>query len=224
MAECTARIEAGQPLAEALAAGGVVCLGPGVHAGPLAPTVSVTLRGEAGAVIDAKGKGPVVAVQDDDLVVRIEALTLRGGAGEAGGGVSLTAYSEVVLVDCTVEDNAARALGAGKGGGKSGGGGVYANRGTVRVQGGEFRRNRASIGSDLFVTGVAELFVVGGHLGGDVAAREGAKVAMEGVKADGVLDVRGTTTRAPTVSVKGGHLRGGVKNDPALPAQVEILP
>ncbi|MDP2306788.1 MAG: hypothetical protein Q8P18_12260 [Pseudomonadota bacterium] len=219
MAVCTARVEAGQPLAEALAAGGIVCLGPGVHAGPLAPTVSVTLRGEAGAVLDAKGGGSVVAVDGDDLVVRIEALTLRGGSAEAGGGVSLTAYSEVVLANCIVEDNTARALGGGKGGG----GGVYANRGTLRVEGGTFRRNHASIGSDLFVTGVAEVFVTGGHLGGDVAAREGAKVSMEGVKVDGVLDVRGTTTRAPTVTLEGGHLRGGVKNDPALPAQVEIL-
>ncbi|MDP2311748.1 MAG: hypothetical protein Q8P41_02505 [Pseudomonadota bacterium] len=221
MADCTARIEAGQPLAEALAAGGVVCLGPGVHAGPLVVSASVTLRGEAGAVLDAKGGGSVVAVSDDDLVVRIEALTLRGGSGEAGGGVSLTGYSEIVLVGCTVEGNRAKARGGGTGGG---GGGAYASRGTLRVEASTFRDNRAAVGSDLFVTGVAELTVSGGHLGGDVAAREGAQVALDGVAVDGALDARGTTTRAPTVSVKGGRVRGGVKNDPALPAQVEILP
>ncbi len=228
MAACTARIEAGQPLEEALAAGGVVCLGPGVHAGPLVVTVSVTLRGEAGAVLDAQGRGSVVAVQDDDLVVRIETLTLRGGRGEAGGGVSLSGYSEVVLVGCTVEENGGKALGGSGGGarpvGGGGGGGAYASRGTLRVEDSTFRGNRAAVGSDLFVTGVAEVRVRGGHLGGDVAAREGAHVSLEGVQVDGALDARGTTTRAPTVSVKGGRLRGGVKNDKALPAQVEILP
>jgi nitrous oxidase accessory protein len=219
MAECMARVEAGQPLAAALAAGGVVCLGPGVHAGSWVVETSVTLRGEAGAVLEGGG-GSVVAVEGDDLVVRIESLTLRGGSAEAGGAVSLTGYSALALVGCTVEGNTARSRGGAPGGG---GGGVYASRGTLRVEGSTFRGNRATVGSDLFVTGVADVIVVGGHLGGDVAAREGAKLVLDGVTVDGHLDARGTTTRAPVVQLKGGRLRGGVKNDASLPARVEIV-
>lgn len=217
---CTARVEAGQPLAEALAAGGVVCLGPGVHAGPLVLSASVTLRGEAGAVLDGRGEGSVLRVEDDDLVVRIEALTLRGGSGEAGGGLALTGYSEVALVGCTVEGNRAK----GRGDTSGGGGGVYASRGTLRLENATFQGNRAPFGSDLFVTGVAEVTVLGGTLAGDVVAREGATLALDGVTVAGQLDARGTTTRAPTVRVKGGRLDGGVQNDPRLPAKVEILP
>ncbi len=220
MAACTARVEAGQPLADALAAGGVVCLGPGVHAGPLVLTTSVTLRGEAGAVLDANGGGSVLRVENDDLVVRVEALTLRGGSDEAGGGLALTGYSDVVLAGCTVEGNRAK----GRGDTSGGGGGVYANRGTLRVEGGTFRGNRAPFGSDLFVTGVAEVTVLGGALGGDVVAREGARVVLDGVAVEGAVDARGTTTRAPEVRVKGGNVRGGINNDTRLPAKIEILP
>jgi nitrous oxidase accessory protein NosD len=222
MTECTARIEAGQPLAAALAAGGVICLGPGVHAGPVVVTRSLTLRGEAGAVLDAHGGGSVVRVEVDDVVVRIESLTLRGGASDSGGGVSLTGYSEIVVAGCTLEGNRARALRDAGGGG--GGGGAYANRGTLRVEDSTFRGNRGYAGSDLYLTGVADVTVRGGHLSGDVSVREGATVVLDGVSVTGVLEARGTTTRAPVVRVRGGKLAGGVQNDPTLPATVEIAP
>ena len=217
---CSARIEAGQPLAEALAAGGVVCLGPGVHAGPLVLKTSVTLRGEVGAVLDGGGTGSVLRVEDDDLVVRVEALTLRGGSAESGGGLALTGYSDVLLLQCVVEGNRARGLGDSAGGG----GGVYATRGTIRIEGGMFRTNRAAFGSDLFVTGVAEAIVTNTPLAGDVVAREGAHLTLNAVNVGGAVQARGTTTRAPTVRVKGGTVKGGVQNDPRLPANVEILP
>lgn len=217
---CTARVEAGKPLADALTQGGVVCLGPGVHVGPLVLTKSVTLRGEAGAVLDGRGEGSVVRVEDDELVVRIEALTLRGGSDEAGGGLALTGYSEVTLQGCVLEGNRAK----GRGDTRGGGGGVYASRGTLRVENGTFKANRAAFGSDLFVTGVAEVTVVGGVLSGDVSVREGASVAIEGARIDGTLDARGTTTRAPTVRLRGPAPAGGLRNDPQLPAKVEVLP
>lgn len=220
MAACTARVEAGQPLVEALAGGGVVCLGPGVHAGPLVLTTSVTLRGEAGAVLDGRGEGSVLRVEDDDLVVRVESLTLRGGSDEAGGGLAVSGYSEVALVGCVVEGNRAR----GRGDTSGGGGGVHASRGTVRIEDTTFRGNRAPFGSDLFVTGVAEVTVRGGVLGGDVVAREGAKVSLERVRIEGAVDARGTTTRAPAVRLQGTEAKGGVRNDGRLPATVEILP
>lgn len=213
------RIEAGQPLEAAVAAGGIVCLGPGVHAGPLLLTNSVTLKGDAGAVIDAGGRDSVLRIEDDDLVIRVEALTLRGGTAEAGGGLALTGWSEVTVVGCTLESNQAR----GRAGSSGGGGGAYASRGTLRVEGTTFRGNRAPLGSDLFVTGTSEVTITGGHLDGDVVAREGAKLAMNGVAVAGALDTRGTTSRAPTIRVQGGTL-GSVRNDPTLPASVEIVP
>ena len=213
------RIEAGQPLEAAVAAGGTVCLGAGVHAGPLVLTKSVVLRGDAGAVIDAGGRDSVLRIEGDDLVIRVEAVTLRGGVAEAGGGLALTGWSEVVVVGCTLESNQAR----GRAGSSGGGGGAYASRGTLRFEGSTFRDNRAPIGSDLFVTGASEVTLTGGHLAGDIAGREGTKLALAGVAVAGALDVRGTTTRAPTVVVQGGSL-GSVRNDPSLPASVEILP
>ncbi len=214
---CTVRIEAGQPLDVALDGGGVVCLGPGVHRGPLVIARSVILRGEAGAVLDGGGGGSVVQIQADELVVRIEALTVRGGAAEVGGGLALTGYSEVFTQGCRFEGNRAR-----PGGG--GGGGVFANRGRLHLVDTSFSGNHAPLGTDLLVTGVAEVTVSGGHLHGTVAAREGAVVHLERTEVDGEVHVRGTTTRRPTLRVTGGRLGAGVKNDPGLPAIVEILP
>ena len=209
----TTPVDAGQDLSAAVAAGGTVRLGPGVHAGPLVIGASIVLQGEPGAVIDADGRGPVVLVGVDDLVVRIEAVELRGGHAEAGAGVAVLAYSDVTLHGCTVRANRARGSG-----GTGMGAGLYAVRGSVSLEGCTFERNVARTGSDIVAGGVAEVRVMGGTFSGDIAAREGATLLVEGARIAGTLHARGTTTRAPTVRVRGCTVRGGVVNDPSLPA------
>ena len=128
-------------------------------------------------------------------------------------------FRSITLVDCVIANNRSKSPGGG-----GGGGGAYASRGSLRLQGVTLYDNRAAIGSDLLVTGVAEATVSGGHLGGDIAAREGAVLALERVVVDGALDARGTSTRAPTVKVVGPTPAGGVHNDPTLPARIELSP
>lgn len=213
--ECTVRVEAGAPLAEAIANGGVVCLSSGVHRGPLVLTRSLTIRGDEGAVLDSGGAGTVVSVADDDLVVRIEGVTLRGGHAEAGGGLALTGYSDVVIAKCTFSGNRVPV---------GGGGGVFASRGTLLVKDSAFVGNVGRIASDLLATGVAEVRVEGGEFQGDIGAREGARLSVDGASIGGQLDLRGTTSRAPVVSVTRSRIRGGVHNDADLPASLTVTP
>jgi nitrous oxidase accessory protein NosD len=213
--DCTVRVEAGAPLAEAVAQGGVVCLGPGVHAGPVLVGRSVTIRGETGAVIDAGGSGSAVEVDGAALIVAIEGLELRGGHGDGGGGLRLTGHSDVTLVRCVVANNRAS---------QGPGGGVYASRGRLVLEDTVVRDNRAQTASELMATGIAEVRVRGGELLGDVAAREGARLTLVGTHVGGDVDVRGTTTRAPTLELHGCTVDGAVRNDKALPAKVVLTP
>jgi nitrous oxidase accessory protein NosD len=208
-------VEAGQDLSAAVASGGTVVLAAGVHAGPLVFGASVTLQGEPGAVIDADGRGPCLLVGSDDLTVRIEGVELRAGHAEAGGGLTVLAYSDVTLVGCTLRGNTARGSG-----GTGLGGGVYAVRGNVLLDTCTFERNVARTGSDLVASGLAEVRVRGGSFSGDLAAREGATLLLEDARIAGSVHARGTTTRAPTVRLRGCTVRGGVVNDPSLPAVV----
>ncbi len=209
----TVHVKAGEPLARAVAAGGTVVLGPGTHEGPLVLGASVVIKGEPGAVIDAGRRGPVVLVSADDIDVMLEGVELHGGQAEAGGGVAVVGYANVTLRGCSVRDNHARGSG-----GAGLGGGLYAARGTVLLEGCSFSRNAARAGSDVCATGVAEVRVRQGAYAGDLAAREGATLLVEDARVDGRVDARGTTTRAPTVRLRGADVRGGVVNDPSLPA------
>ncbi|MFZ5480667.1 MAG: hypothetical protein ACOZNI_28150 [Myxococcota bacterium] len=209
------RVEAGSPLAEAVANGGVVRLGPGVHAGPLRVEQSVTVRGEEGAVIDAGGTGAAVEVDGDALTVVIEGVTLRGGHGDGGGGLRLTGFSDVTLTRCVVAQNRAP---------QGVGGGIYASRGRLVLEDTVVRDNRAQTASELMATGVADVRVKGGELLGNVAAREGARLTLVGTHVAGDVDVRGTTTRTPTLELHGCTVDGSVRNDRALPAKVVFTP
>lgn len=209
-------VKAGEPLARAVAAGGTIVLGPGVHEGPLVIGASVVLTGEPGAIIDGGGRGPVVLIGADDVAVVLEGLELRGGHAEAGGGVAVVGYADVTLRGCTVRHNRARGRASGPSSGL--GGGVYAARGAVRLEGCTFSDNAAGAGSDVCATGVAEVRVRQGSFAGDLAAREGATLLIEDARVLGRVDARGTTTRAPTVRLRGADVRGSVVNDPSLPA------
>ena len=216
MSEHTVRVAAGSAIAPHLSAGAVICLGPGVHVESLSVEESVTLRGEPGAILDAGRRGPVIAVGVDGVVVRVETLTLRNGAGEAGGGVRLSGWSEVILDRCVVEGNEASLAGGGAGGG------IYLHRGSLSLLDTDFRDNHARSGTDLHVTGAARAEARGGRFGGDIVVSEGAELTLVGSHVVGALSARGTTTRAPSVTLRGTRIDGGVVNDPNLPASVVV--
>jgi hypothetical protein len=197
-------VPAGTPLQPLLDAGGDYALGEGTWQGPFVLTRSVTLRGEAGTVLDAGGRGPVLAIGDDDLEVRLVGLTLRNGHADGGAGLRLTGWSAVRMEGCAVLECSAPG---------NTGGGVAALRGALELVGCSFLGNRAAAGSDLLATGVAEVRVSGGRFAGDVALREGARVVLDGVAVDGVVDVRATTTRAPHLRHSRCTLGGGLRND-----------
>jgi len=205
------RVHAGTPLQPLLDAGGAYTLGEGIWQGPFVLTRPVRLQGEAGTVLDAGGHGPVISVAEDDLDVELVGLTLRNGHADGGAGVRLTGWSAVRMQGCAVLE--CRAPG-------NTGGGVAALRGTLEIAGCSFLGNRAAAGSDLLATGVAEVRVTGGRFAGDIALREGARVVLEGVTVDGVIDVRATTTRAPHLRHAGCTLGGGLRNDSQHPGIV----
>ena len=88
-AGCVVTLDPGADVGAAVAsaeAGAVICLRAGRYEGALVVGRSVTLRGLGApgeAVLDAAKGGPVVAVRDDDLEVRLEGLT-GGPNGLAG--------------------------------------------------------------------------------------------------------------------------------------------
>lgn len=212
---CTVRIPAGQPITPHLVEGAVICLEAGKHAGPLVIDATLTLRGEPGAVLDAGGLGSVIRVNADQLKVRVEGLSIVRGTAEGGSGVALAGWSEMEVVGCTFSDHRHTADGAG--------GTALALRGKLVLSGCTFGAGAAR-GADLVVTGAAMAQVDGGEFGGDVLAREGAQLSVRNAHVHGKMDLRGTTTRAPTVSVAGSVVDGGITNDAVLPASLTVSP
>ncbi len=208
----TARIEAdaAPEEVEALLAEGpdTLVFAPGVHVNSLVVPRSVRLLGEAGAIVDAGGAGPLISVTDDDLDVVVENLTLRGGHSDGGGGVRLTGFSTLTLKHCTVTRCSAPT---------NQGGGALALRGTLTLEDCTFTGNLARAGSDLVATGISEVHVHAGTYDGDLIAREGATLRVRDARVAGKIHVRGTTTRAPTVRLDGVTALGGVENDAVLP-------
>lgn len=92
------RVVAGSGLATAVAAasaGDVLRLGPGRHAGPVVIDRTLSLIGEAGALLEGAGTGSVVTVTAPD--VRIESLTIRGS------GIDVPGMDAAILVLRTAE-------------------------------------------------------------------------------------------------------------------------
>ncbi|MFO1166457.1 MAG: nitrous oxide reductase family maturation protein NosD [Paracoccus sp. (in: a-proteobacteria)] len=82
--------------------GDVLRLGPGIHAGPVVIDKPLTLRGEAGAIIDGGGRGSVITVTGTDVTIR--GLEIRGSGSDHGkidAGIELTRKAARV----TVEEN-----------------------------------------------------------------------------------------------------------------------
>ena len=207
--ECRVRLTPGDDVQAALSGGGVVCFSAGVYPGAFTLGANVTLRGDPGAVLDAAGKGSVLQVSDDDLQIRVEGITLRNGHNDAGGGLFLHGWSDVTVDRCVVEG--ARASQAG--------GAVYVSAGRLTVTGSEFRGNAGRFGQDLIATGASDVTIATSSFSSDIAAREGAVVSLTNSTVAGTVDVRGTTTRGPTVTIAGGSVPR-VRNDAAVPGTV----
>jgi nitrous oxidase accessory protein len=96
-----------QSVLDRTVAGDEVVLTAGVHRGPVTLARTVTLSGEAGAVVEAEGRGSVITVEGADAVVR--GLIVRGSgmdlaAMDAGVFVAKTA-ARAVVEDNRLEGN-----------------------------------------------------------------------------------------------------------------------
>ena len=200
-----------------LPSGSVIELAPGVHPGGLFIEADLEVRGVGGAVdsgadagspsildaiLDAGGRGAVVHIAEDGLQVLLAGLRLRGGNAQLGAGVFLEGASAVVLRDLVIE--AGRAPG--------GGSAVSAIRGQLTLE-------RCRVEGEALFTGVARVTLRDTVVTEDLLVREGAQVALVGGSVEGMLDIRGTTTRKPTVTVDGTLLRD-VHNNPTLPGEL----
>lgn len=201
------RVEAGEDVAAAVAAGGHVVLGPGVHRGGLFIEASVLIEAEPGAVLDAGGRGAGIFVPADDLEVVVRGLHITGGRAELGAGVKLTGWSRLTLEGCVIEGNRPAQGGAG---------GIGQSAGELLVRGG-----RLAAGNGALLTGAGAAEFDGVEVDGEVAVREGARLTLRGGRV-GELHLRGTTTRRPKV-VSQGCAVSTLHNDEAHPGEVSGL-
>ena len=208
MADCTVSLTAGADIQPHLTAGAVVCLAPGRYPGALRVEVPVTLQASDGATLDAQGRGPVVHVAANGIQVRLQGLTLTGGAAEFGAGLLVDAYAEVAVDGCTLDGNEP---------GQGGGAGIGALRGRLLL-----RDVQARSRQDVVLDGVAEVAGEDVQLAGTLHVRDGARVALQGGRIHAV-SVRGTTTRQPELVLEGVET-GSVTNDPTVPGVVRTRP
>lgn len=141
----------GAALREAIdraAPGDVLCVAPGVYAGPFVVERAVTIEGTAGreeTVLEGAGEGTLVFVEAREGRIVLQGLTLRGGGdAKSGGGIALPNGGDLVLRDVVVRGSVSSKLG---------GGGLSARRGTVLVEGSLFEGNRGRRGGAAFLQG-----------------------------------------------------------------------
>jgi hypothetical protein len=136
----------------------------------------VTIRavgGREATVIDAGRAGTVVDIAGDGLDVVIEGMTLRGGQGEQGGGISCAGFSELTLFDTAVRDSHARE-----------GGGIYSDRCTVEAHGLHLHANRAvGDGAGMVVDG-GSAWIEGAFIGGNHAEASAGGLFVRSNRAD----------------------------------------
>lgn len=193
-------------------AGAVIELEEGDYEGAWHLRKSVTLRaaGERGDASLWGTGGSVVRVTDDDLVVKIERLTIGDGNAETGGGVHLSGFSRVTLDDCLLEGNTAT-------GGPGGAAAVEA--GTLTLKFCDVLNNEAVGGVALAATGVGTLVLHSCLVQATTSAQSAAVVVRGGAEAkidstsivcDGgaAVLVAGTASQRPDVSVTHSTLNG----------------
>lgn len=103
-----------QDAVDAAADGDTVCVGAGTFPGTVSVVgrdVRIAGKGRARTVLDGGGLGTTVAV-DGGSAVELAGLTVTGGAGGDGGGISIVS-STALLENLTVSDNTATSRGGG---------------------------------------------------------------------------------------------------------------
>ncbi len=224
----------GTALADALGkakAGEVLCLDPGKHVGGLSVTRSVTLQGSGGAeatTLEGTGRGAVLHVEEDGATLRLVGLTITGGNGGEGGGLSMQAFGEVHVSDCVFKGNKAP---------RYGGGAIFANRGKLVIRDTRFESNDGNQGGALLLDQATRAEIKGATFFKNHASQGGAVRVKEGVEATftdcrfemnsapegSVLLANGTTTRAPIVKLEScAVLDGTITNDKQVPAKIRI--
>lgn len=201
--------------------GGTLCVAPGRYPGRLRIGRAVTIRAESSGevVLDAELGGTVVHVACDRGPVVIEGLTLTGGNGSQGGAVAVTGMgAEVVLRGCSIARNRARTKWLGAIITVTHDNQVVLERcRTMDIE----SDDASGPGQAVAVTQAGKLvvkdsLVVGrtGKGGSLIAVRDGASITVERstlvVEGEGrVLEVFGTTTDKPAVTIAGSIVSGG---------------
>ncbi|MCB9732133.1 MAG: right-handed parallel beta-helix repeat-containing protein [Deltaproteobacteria bacterium] len=208
-------------LAEVVAeadAGAVISLAAGDYAVRLVVRRSLTLRGEAGATLEGISGRPVVRVEADGVEVVLDGLVVRDGSAELGGGLFIAGDAAVTVRGCRFEGCSAQK-----------GGAVYLGGGaSLSCEETTFAGNEAKQGGAMHVDGVARVTLRGCEVSGNssprgagVSVHDGATVVIEDTRfaeqgGDGVdVRVRGTTSRAPEVTLRGAGAKA---------ARVDALP
>ncbi len=200
--------------------GAILCIEASTVTGTVGFSKSITLRGMGQVVFDGDGMGPVLHVREDGITVGIENVTLRGGAYDSGGALSLKSSSSVSLSKCVVTDNEAE---------EQGGGAFYVSAGSLSLAECDVTNNRGEVGGAFLVGSDGTVNVSGGRIaknegvkGGAIAMRHGGAVSLTGVTiADNEAEsaggaaiyLRGSDKGQPSLSIAGGSLSGG---DPAI--------
>lgn len=185
--------------------GGVVVLAAGDFDGGLTIRHNLTLRGEAGTRI-VGGRGSVLRVIGEEVVLVLEDLEVIEGRAELGGAVQLLDGASLVAKRCRFENNSARHKG----------GAIHLAEGRVELTHCVLIGNRAGMGGAIHVDGLGTLVVDGGEVrdndagtGAGVHVSDGAEARMTGVIFGGQLgdeldvSVAGSMTRAPEVVLVG---------------------
>jgi hypothetical protein len=208
MQECTVRISPGEAISPHLTDGAVICLEPGVHTGGLTLGANVVLRGEPGAILDGQGRDPVIQILAHEKKITLEGLILRGGYGESGGGLYLDGFSMVTVDNCSFEGNLSM---------EGGGPGLVATGGLLSL-----KNTRFAAEDDLIFDILAQVTMTNCSIAGDLRISDGAKVKASDSTIAGVLTLRGTTSRSPTVELSHCTI-GKIDNSPDLPATLTVL-
>jgi predicted outer membrane repeat protein len=212
------KIGADEDLEQAVAGAkaGAVLEIEGSHMVQLVLKRSLTLKGGEGARLEGVG-GSIIKAEGKGTKLVLESLTLAGGDGELGGALLVHRDAQVTARRCRFDGNAASAKG----------GAIYVGSGELVAEDCAFVDNRAGQGGALHVEGLGrasletcELSDNSASRGAGISVHDGATVSLVGVRGsgqsgDGVdLRVRGTTSRAPSVSVRGCVLAGGIDAHP----------
>lgn len=186
--------------------GAVIELAAGDYAVRLVVRGSLTLKSAAGARLEGISGRPIARVEADGAEVVFDGLTFADGRAELGGGLFIAGDAAVTVRGCRFESCDAQ-----KGGAVYIGGG-----GSLVCEGTTWSDNHAKQGGAVHIDGVARATLRGCELTGNssprgagVSVHDGATVLIEdslfsGQGGDEVdLRVRGTTSRAPEVTLKG---------------------